>query len=129
MPSVSVNQSKCSGCRRCVDVCPEKVFELVGDGKKLISKVVAEDRCFACMVCALKCPERAITVTSYEIRKVDPPPDYPPEEGRYIRGNDYSLVAVVATHTTLRFRENSLGYLRLLLNPGLRLLEHYRPRT
>jgi len=26
--------------------------------------------------------------------KVDPHPDYPPEEGRYIRGNDYSPVAV-----------------------------------
>lgn len=27
--------------------------------------------------------------------KVDPHPDYPPEEGRYLRGNDYSPVAVV----------------------------------
>src|SRR5512147_726444 len=27
--------------------------------------------------------------------KVNPHPDYPPEEGRYIRGNDFSPVAVV----------------------------------
>jgi tetrahydromethanopterin S-methyltransferase subunit A len=27
--------------------------------------------------------------------KVDPHPDYPPEEGRYLRGNDYSPVIVV----------------------------------
>lgn len=27
--------------------------------------------------------------------KVDPHPDYPPEEGRYLRGNDFSPVAVV----------------------------------
>jgi tetrahydromethanopterin S-methyltransferase subunit A len=27
--------------------------------------------------------------------KVKPPPEYPPEEGRYLRGNDYSPVAVV----------------------------------
>jgi tetrahydromethanopterin S-methyltransferase subunit A len=27
--------------------------------------------------------------------KVNPHPDYPPEEGRYLRGNDYSPVAVV----------------------------------
>ncbi len=27
--------------------------------------------------------------------KVDPHPDYPPEEGRYVRGNDYSPVIVV----------------------------------
>ena len=26
--------------------------------------------------------------------KVDPHPDYPPEDGRYLRGNDYSPVAV-----------------------------------
>jgi tetrahydromethanopterin S-methyltransferase subunit A len=28
------------------------------------------------------------------MQKVDPHPDYPPEEGRYLRGNDYSPVAV-----------------------------------
>lgn len=104
MPSVSVNTSKCSGCGKCVDICPEKVFELVRDGERLISKVAAEDRCFACMACALKCPQTAITVTGYEIRKVDPPPDYPPEEGRYIRGNDYSPVAVVAILDTYDFK-------------------------
>jgi tetrahydromethanopterin S-methyltransferase subunit A len=31
-----------------------------------------------------------------EILKVETPPDYPLEEGRYLRGNDYSPVAVVA---------------------------------
>jgi tetrahydromethanopterin S-methyltransferase subunit A len=30
-----------------------------------------------------------------EIVKVKPPENYPPEEGRYLRGNDYSPVAVV----------------------------------
>ena len=30
-----------------------------------------------------------------EIRKADPAPDYPPEEGCYLRGNDYSPVAVL----------------------------------
>ena len=29
------------------------------------------------------------------MQKVDPHPDYPPEEGRYVRGNDYSPVIVV----------------------------------
>ena len=32
--------------------------------------------------------------------KVSPHEDYPPEEGRYIRGNDYSPVAVVIILTT-----------------------------
>jgi len=30
-----------------------------------------------------------------QIRKIAPAPDYPPEEGCYLRGNDYSPVAVV----------------------------------
>jgi tetrahydromethanopterin S-methyltransferase subunit A len=30
-----------------------------------------------------------------KIAKVKPPPDYPPEDGSYLRGNDYSPVAVV----------------------------------
>ena len=30
-----------------------------------------------------------------EIRKAEPAPDYPPEEGCYLRGNDYSPVAVL----------------------------------
>ena len=32
--------------------------------------------------------------------KVDPHPDYPPEEGRYLRGNDASPVAVAIILTT-----------------------------
>ena len=32
-----------------------------------------------------------------EILKVKPPTDYPPEEGCYLRGNDFSPVAVVVT--------------------------------
>jgi tetrahydromethanopterin S-methyltransferase subunit A len=33
--------------------------------------------------------------TGVSVRKVKPPPDYPPEEGHYLRGNDYSPAAVV----------------------------------
>lgn len=37
-----------------------------------------------------------------EILKVKPPLDYPPEEGHYLRGNDYSPVAVVVMHNAPR---------------------------
>jgi tetrahydromethanopterin S-methyltransferase subunit A len=38
--------------------------------------------------------------TSPSIRKVKPPPEYPPEEGHYLRGNDYSpAVVVILLHT------------------------------
>jgi hypothetical protein len=32
--------------------------------------------------------------------KVKPHPEYPPEEGRYLRGNDYSPAAVIIILTT-----------------------------
>jgi tetrahydromethanopterin S-methyltransferase subunit A len=36
--------------------------------------------------------------------KVNPPSEYPPETGRYLRGNDYSPVAVVAILDTYDFK-------------------------
>ncbi len=33
--------------------------------------------------------------------KADPHPDYPPEDGRYLTGNDCSPVAVAIIHTVL----------------------------
>jgi hypothetical protein len=36
--------------------------------------------------------------------KVKPPDGYPPEEGRYMRGNDYSPVAVCAILDTFDFK-------------------------
>ena len=35
--------------------------------------------------------------------KVKPPDGYPPEEGRYVRGNDYSPVAVCVILDTFAF--------------------------
>lgn len=45
-----------------------------------------------------------IAVGVPKITKVNPPPGYPPEEGRYMRGNDYSPVAVVAILDTYDFK-------------------------
>lgn len=39
-----------------------------------------------------------------KILKVKPPSEYPPEEGRFMRGNDYSPVAVVAILDTFDFK-------------------------
>ncbi len=36
-----------------------------------------------------------------KVLKVPPVPEYPPEDGHYLRGNDYSPVAVVVTLNTL----------------------------
>ena len=104
MVTVKIAADKCTGCGTCVDVCPENIFELYEEEERKISKVVAEDQCFACRACEVKCPEQAIKIGGYEILKVDPPPEYPPEEGRYLRGNDFSPVAVVAILDTFDFK-------------------------
>jgi tetrahydromethanopterin S-methyltransferase subunit A len=104
MVEVKIDIDKCSSCSMCVDVCPEKVFELQEvDGRK-VSKVVAQEQCFTCRACEVRCPERAIQIIGFEILKVDPPLEYPPEEGRFLRGNDYSPVAVVAILDTFDFK-------------------------
>jgi hypothetical protein len=36
-----------------------------------------------------------------DMLKVDPHPDYPPEDGRYLRGNDFSPVAVANSLTSI----------------------------
>ncbi len=104
MVKVKIDVEKCTGCGTCVDVCPENLFELQEEEGKNLSQAVAEDQCFACRACEVKCPERAIEITGYQILKVDPPPEYPPEEGRFLRGNDYSPVALVAILNTYDFK-------------------------
>lgn len=104
MVTVKIDVEECTGCGTCVDVCPEKVFEVREDEEKKASKVVAENQYFACRACELRCPERVIEIIGFEILNVNPPPDYPPEEGRYLRGNDYSSVAVIAILDTYNFK-------------------------
>jgi tetrahydromethanopterin S-methyltransferase subunit A len=95
MVSVNIDTTKCSACGTCVDVCPSNVLTLNETDKTKVAVVTAEENCCACGACAIKCVEQAITVTGYEMLKVEPPSEYPPEQGRYLRGNDYSPVAVV----------------------------------
>jgi tetrahydromethanopterin S-methyltransferase subunit A len=52
-----------------------------------------------------------------EIRKVDPAPDYPPEEGCYLRGNDYSPVAVLVILKWIR--EESPPEIEALVRVGV----------
>ncbi|MHA2160234.1 MAG: tetrahydromethanopterin S-methyltransferase subunit A [Candidatus Thorarchaeota archaeon] len=96
MVSVLIDATKCSGCRTCVDTCPSNVLSFIEEDETRVAVVSAEENCSACGACAIKCVEQAITLTGYDMLKVEPPSDYPPEQGRYLRGNDYSPVAVVA---------------------------------
>lgn len=48
----------CTGCGRCVDVCPHGVFALAGRCAALVGR----DRCMECGACQRNCAAGAITV-------------------------------------------------------------------
>ena len=51
-----VDKAKCTGCGKCVSVCPQNVFEMKA-GK---SEVVRPEDCVECMACVENCPVEAI---------------------------------------------------------------------
>ena len=51
---------KCTGCGRCVEVCPQGVFEM-GDKRATITD---RDLCMECGACAKNCDFGAIAVNS-----------------------------------------------------------------
>ena len=53
-------QEKCTGCGKCVEVCPHGVF-LIRDKKVFIAD---RDRCMECGACANNCEFSAIRVNS-----------------------------------------------------------------
>jgi NAD-dependent dihydropyrimidine dehydrogenase PreA subunit len=56
--TLSLNASKCSGCGRCVEVCPHGVFAV--DGKK--ARIEDLDLCMECGACQKNCATGAISV-------------------------------------------------------------------
>ncbi len=65
MPKIVVDKTRCKGCERCVEACPQSVISL---SKELNEKgyfyAVPSDqpRCLGCMLCAINCPDIAIEV-------------------------------------------------------------------
>jgi len=49
---------KCTGCGRCLEVCPHRVFQ--AEGKKVAIR--DRDACMECGACARNCPFDAIQV-------------------------------------------------------------------
>jgi NAD-dependent dihydropyrimidine dehydrogenase PreA subunit len=58
--TLELDQDRCIGCGRCLEVCPHQVFEL--DGKRV--RLADRDACMECGACALNCPPTAIKVDS-----------------------------------------------------------------
>jgi len=56
--TLAIDQEKCIGCGRCVDVCPHRIIAMT-NGKAAVND---KDRCIECGACSKNCPVGAITV-------------------------------------------------------------------
>lgn len=58
IPKVTIDYSKCTSCKTCIEVCPMQVF--AEKDKKVV--VAKEKDCIGCHACEVQCPHEAITV-------------------------------------------------------------------
>ena len=58
--TLNYRSEKCTGCGRCVEVCPHGVFVL----QEKSAVVTDRDRCMECGACAMNCEFGAITVSA-----------------------------------------------------------------
>lgn len=58
--SLHYNSEKCTGCRRCTEVCARGVF--IMDGKR--AAITDKDMCIECGACAKNCEYGAISVNA-----------------------------------------------------------------
>jgi ferredoxin len=71
-----INENDCTGCGKCVDVCPVEAMTLVSanDPKKPKKKkaVLNKEICLGCGLCARACPENYIQIKSRPQRVITP---------------------------------------------------------
>ena len=58
--TLEYDETKCNGCRMCIEVCPHEVFRMVDKR----AKIVDLNACMECGACALNCEPGALTVDS-----------------------------------------------------------------
>lgn len=56
--TLTITSDKCTGCGKCLNVCPHNVFKL-SHGKSVI---VDKDSCIECGACVKNCPFNALDV-------------------------------------------------------------------
>jgi NAD-dependent dihydropyrimidine dehydrogenase PreA subunit len=56
--TLSLDSSKCIGCKKCLEVCPHGVF--IMNGKK--AEIYNKNLCMECGACMKNCPSKAIKV-------------------------------------------------------------------
>ncbi len=67
-----VNEVWCKGCRICVDLCPQKVLDMVEAPERwegTIVKVTNMDACNGCGICEVECPDFAISIYAPDKKK------------------------------------------------------------
>ncbi len=58
-PLPQIDRNRCTGCHRCVDICPTQALDQV-DGKAYLR---FPERCTYCSACEESCPEGAIALS------------------------------------------------------------------
>lgn len=56
--TLKYNPELCTGCRRCVEVCPHHVFDMHDKKARILDK----DRCMECGACEMNCSTNALSV-------------------------------------------------------------------
>lgn len=56
-----ISEDLCTGCNKCVEVCPGDVFEVAEDVKT--PQIARQEDCQSCRQCAIHCPSSAVYVT------------------------------------------------------------------
>lgn len=56
--TLKLDADRCTGCGRCIEVCPHNVFEL----KDRKAVIINRDFCIECGACVKNCPFHAVAV-------------------------------------------------------------------
>ncbi len=56
--TLELDEERCIGCRRCLEVCPHGVFA-IRDGR---ARIIDRDACIECGACARNCPVSTVRV-------------------------------------------------------------------
>ena len=66
--NIKIDEDECVGCRKCVEVCPEDVYELerrpgeTDPDREYKSVAIASEKCILCLSCLEICGKSAIYI-------------------------------------------------------------------